>query len=178
MNDFQLSAKYIASIIDSIFAKRSPSIWDTPHFGGDPFFHSGNLFKGLHGRPSAENAEINPQPLPPRLAHFSSQVDSVVGQIVELERFGSLLGGEVVRRTNEEASSILDDFDELCPRLPKWWKRHFGDPDTMDDTELFLFAMGLLTGSEAVRQEKTGNAMVALAQKMVSFSTQEASVAV
>jgi hypothetical protein len=177
MNDFQLSARYIASIIDSIFAKRNPALYDTPHFGGDPFFNA-NLFRGLRSVTRAEQEEINPQPLPPRLAHFSSQVNAVVGQIVALESFGSLLGGDVNKRASEATFNFLDEVDELCPRFPRWWPHHFNDTDAMNEAELFLFAMGLLNGSQAVRQEKTANSMVVLAQKLVSFSTQEASVAV
>ena len=176
MNDFQLSAKLTASIIAGIFAKRNPSLWDTPHYGGDPLFYAAHFLKPLHISSAAE-AEINPQPLPPRLAHFSAQVNAVVSQVISLDHIGNLLGGEVTRRAEGEAGSILDDFDELCPRYPKWWPHPHRDSDIMDDTELFLFGMALVTGSQAIRQEKTANAMVALAQKMISFSSQEAAVA-
>jgi hypothetical protein len=177
MNDFQLSAQYVASIILSIFAKRNPSIWDSPHFGGDPFALNPGLLKALGAGSHAQYAEINPQPLPPRLAQFSAQVNAVVGQIVSLDHIGALLGGEVTRRAEGEAGSILDDFDELCPRLPKWWPHPHSDSDIMDDSELFLFGMALVAGSQSLRQEKTASAMVSLAQKMVSFSTQAATVA-
>ncbi len=175
MNDFQISAKLTASIIAGIFAKRNPSLWDTPHYGGDPFFYATQFLKPLHSVSAAESAEINPQPLPPHLAQFSAHVHAVVGQIVSLDRIGHLLGGEVTRRAEGEVSSILDEFDELCPRYPHWWPHRFND--IMGDTELFLFGMALVTGSQAVRQEKTANSMVALAQKMISFSSQEAAVA-
>lgn len=178
MNDFQISAKYIASMFASIIAKKFPSYWDSPHFGGDPFTLIASLLKAQHAGSTAEYAAINPQPLPPRWAYFSAQVDSVVGQIVSLDRVGNLLGGEVNKRASEEASSVLDDIDELCPRYPKWWPHPHRDSDIMDDSELFLLGMGLLTGSQAVRQERTANSMVALAQKMVTISAQEASVAV
>ena len=170
----QLSARSVAGLLARIFG---PAIYDAPPFGGGDPVRRGlpELVSGPFPEPWRE-VMLNPQPLPPREAYALALADAHLGELLGLDRAGTLLGGEVAERALGRALRQVAELEELCPRWPHWPKRWPPPPpppwqrEEMADTQLFVFGMRVLAAAELVEQDRLQDALSGLGEKALNLS--------
>jgi hypothetical protein len=175
-SELQLSAKAVASLLARIF----PSIYDAPPLGGWELGRR-RLFDMVSGpRPEPWSAVmLNPQPLPPREIYALTLADAHILELFDLDRMGTLFGGEVAERALDRSLRFVAEIEERCPPLwPRWPKRVPPPPpppwwgEEMTVTELFVFGARVLAASELVEQGQLQGALIGLGEKALDRSIQ------
>ena len=170
----QLSARSVATLLARVFG---PAFYDDPRFGnGDPIRRTlAELVSGPQPEPWRAVA-LNPQPLPPKAHYALAVADAHVQDLLNLDRLGALLGGEVQERSLGRALRTVADLEEICPRWPRW-PRNWPPPppppwerEEMAATELFVFGMRVLAASELVEQGELQKALAGLGEKALGLS--------
>ncbi len=177
----QLSARAVASLLAHIFG---PSWYDGPRYGhGD----LGRLVAGPQPGPWLVDrvagplsnpwaaVMLNPQPLPPRESYALALADAHIGELVALDRLGTLLGGEVAGHAVERSVRLVAEVEELCPRWPHWPKNWPPPPpppwsEEMTDTALFVFGMRFLAAADVLEQGEMQAAVTRLGEKALDLS--------
>lgn len=174
-SQLQLSAKTVASLLARI---SGPSIYDAPPFGGDVLGLRGviDIVSGPHPEPWRA-VMLNPQPLPPREIYALTLADAHIQELFNLDRIGTLFGGEVAERTLDRSLRLVAEIDERCPPLwPRWPKRVPPPPpppwwgEEMTVTELFVFGARVLAASELMEQGQLQDALTGLGEKALGMS--------
>lgn len=178
-SETRLSARAVAYILARIFG---PSFYDGPRFGVGPSVLNQRIPEAsetVFDRRSA--VMLAPQPLPPRETYALALADAHIQELLSLHRAGSLLGGEVAERALNQSLRQIADIDELCPRWPRWpivWPPPPPPPWQLDEqmsrTELLLFGSRFVAAAGLVKQEKLEGALVALGERALILSTENA----
>jgi hypothetical protein len=169
-----VSAQAIATLLAHIFG---PSFYDGPRFGGGDLVRR-TLFDVVAGpRPEPwALAELNPQPLPPKISHALRLADAHIRELLELDRIGSLEGGEVGERALRRALLIVDEINGRCPFWPRWPRRWPPPPpppwehEKMNPAELFLLGTRFLAASEWAEHEALQKALIGLGERVVGLA--------
>ncbi|HRC62646.1 MAG TPA: hypothetical protein PLX85_05425 [Dehalococcoidia bacterium] len=109
-----------------------------------------------------EAVALNPQPLPPRERYAFAVASALIETVMSYAQLSEVLGAAVANNAERFAIQAVEDFEELCPRLPKWpFSFKFGtwppppppppDPyDEMSFSELMVVASNLLVAAETL----------------------------
>ncbi|WP_406854428.1 hypothetical protein ABEG18_18000 [Alsobacter sp. KACC 23698] len=123
---------------------------------------------------AVERREHARQPQPTREVAVIAAADAHLAEIIALTRTAEGVGGETGKNLVRLALSKVADFDELCPRWPKWpigWPPvgHWPPPppppwwweenEKLNAGELFLAGSRMLAAADAVRDASVGEAL-------------------
>lgn len=172
--DLLIPAHSVASLLASVFG---PAFYDDPRFGRGDLGRRALL--GAVAAPLPDpwrEVALNPQPLPPRESHALRLADTILHDVLALDRTGRLLGGEAEERTLKSALNMVSEVDEICPRWPRWPKNWPPPPpppwerDEMNPTELLLFGLRVLAASQLAAQGQVRESLDALGTKLLNLS--------
>lgn len=120
---------------------------------------------------------LNPQPLPPKERFAVAVTDAMLSQVVHLANAAELAGGDSGGNLLRRAVTMLQDWDELCPRWPKWPKNWPPPPDPpdwlgdeMSPVAHFLAATRVLAAADAVYDESIASTMSELGDRQFDYS--------
>ena len=172
----QLPARSVASLLAQIFG---PSFFDDPRFG-----------RGDLGRRSLVDLSREPAPSPWRESALTTRLlqsgesyafilaDAHIQEVLNLDRWGTLLGGDATKRMVDRALRLVAEVDDICPRWPLWprgWPPPPPPPpwwrEEMTSTQLFVFGARILAASELAEQGKVQDALAGLGENTLGLST-------
>jgi hypothetical protein len=178
----QLSARFVASILARIFG---PSFYDTPlGGGGDPYHVAVPTAAPAVAASRFSQVMLNPQPLPPGESVALGMADAYIREIVELDRIGTLFGGEVQERAVRRSFDLIAEVDELCPHWPKKWPRGwpkkwpppppppYGLGEEMRDTELFVYGARFLAAASVIESDRVREGIASLGERILGRSVE------
>lgn len=120
---------------------------------------------------------LNPQPLPPEEMFAVAITTSMLTQVVGLGNTADLYGGEAAGNFQRRAHRMLSEWDEICPRWPKWPKNWPPPPDPpgwlgdeMSPAAHFLAAAQVLASSEMVMDESIASALAEIGNRQFEQS--------
>lgn len=169
-----LPNRFVASILANIFG---PSIYDDHRFGrGDlTRIDLTDLVVGPSPDPW-QAVRLHPQPLLQGARYAMALADAHIQEVFNLERIGSLWGGEVEGRTMERGLQHIIELDELCPRWPRWPKRWppppppFWERNEMNATELFVYGSRMLAAADLLGEGPLRESLSRLGEKALDLS--------
>ena len=119
---------------------------------------------------------LNPQPLPPKALYALALADATVAEVISASRTGAILGGEAGANLQKRALSMVSDFEEICPRWPRWPK-HWPPPppppwhdEQMDPSHLFFAGSRFLLATDTVENDRVQNALAAAGDKLIDMA--------
>jgi len=127
-----------------------------------------------------DQVALNPQPLPPKDLYALALSDATVARVVSLARVGRMLGGEAGANMQRAAVSAVADFEEICPRWPRWPK-HWPPPppppwqeEEMAASQLFLAGSRLVLAAEVVEDATVQKALDDAGSKLMDMGIEKA----